>query len=90
MCMTNDYTHIPQKELVQGCALEHGIDFDKLNDCASKDDGAYGLDMLRESFKRTADAKVTFSCTVCNSFNVLLLDSHYFPGSTQRRRPLYS
>jgi hypothetical protein len=54
MCLTRDYKHIPQRTLIEDCALEHAIEFDKLNDCATKDDGAYGIGMLRESVQRTA------------------------------------
>ena len=64
MCLTNDYAQIPEEALVKDCALEHGVDFDKINDCASKDDGAYGQDLLRESVNRTTEADVTLSCTV--------------------------
>ncbi|KAL2264352.1 hypothetical protein VTK26DRAFT_5778 [Humicola hyalothermophila] len=64
MCLTRDYTHIPQRSLIEDCALEHAIDFDRLNECAAKDDGAYGMSRLRESVQRTAAAGVTKSCTV--------------------------
>lgn len=45
------------------CALEHGLDFDRINDCVSNDDGR-GVRMLRESVERSAEANVTTSCTV--------------------------
>ncbi|OTB07505.1 hypothetical protein M426DRAFT_239522 [Hypoxylon sp. CI-4A] len=64
MCLTRDYKMIPQRELVEDCALEHAIDFEKLNECATKDNGAFGLSMLRDSVERTAEAGVTKSCTV--------------------------
>lgn len=64
MCLTSDYHQIPEEALVKDCALEHGVDFAKLNDCASRDDGAYGQDLLRESVNRTAQAGVSRSCTV--------------------------
>ncbi|KAI5463265.1 hypothetical protein BGZ63DRAFT_353283 [Mariannaea sp. PMI_226] len=64
MCLTRDYESIPQRALVEDCALEHAIDFQALNECATKDDGAYGLSLLRNSIKRTADAGVTKSCTI--------------------------
>ncbi|KAH7035398.1 uncharacterized protein B0I36DRAFT_92050 [Microdochium trichocladiopsis] len=54
MCLTRDYKLIPQRELVEDCALEHGIDFGKLNNCAAQDDGALGMSMLRSSVQRTA------------------------------------
>lgn len=50
---------IPQRELVEDCALEHAIDFEKLNDCAAKDDVAIGMAMLRESVQRSADVRST-------------------------------
>ncbi|KAI8679832.1 hypothetical protein NCS57_00262100 [Fusarium keratoplasticum] len=64
MCLTRDYEHIPDRSLIEDCALEHAIDFQKLNDCAVKEDGAHGLDLLRNSIQRTADAGVTKSCTI--------------------------
>ncbi|KAI1376225.1 hypothetical protein F4677DRAFT_445479 [Hypoxylon crocopeplum] len=57
MCLMRDYKLIPQRELVEDCALEHAIDFEKLNECAAKDNGALGLAMLRESVQRTADVR---------------------------------
>ncbi|KAI1465752.1 uncharacterized protein F4812DRAFT_110578 [Daldinia caldariorum] len=57
MCLTKDYKMIPQRELVEDCALEHAIDFEKLNDCAARDDGAIGMAMLRESVQRSADVR---------------------------------
>ncbi|KAI2615670.1 hypothetical protein GGR54DRAFT_642150 [Hypoxylon sp. NC1633] len=49
MCLTRDYKLIPQRELVEDCALEHAIDFEKLNDCAAQDNGAFGLLVLRRA-----------------------------------------
>lgn len=63
MCLSDDYSHIPDKDLMESCALEHGLDFDKLNDCSSKDDGGYGIDLLRQSVTRSANAHVQYSCT---------------------------
>ena len=68
MCLFNDYSHIPSNDLVRGCALEHGIDFEKLNDCASKDHGENGMALLRKSVKRSGKAGVQTSCTVGASF----------------------
>ncbi|ESZ97718.1 hypothetical protein SBOR_1905 [Sclerotinia borealis F-4128] len=39
MCLTRDYKDIPERSLVEDCALEHGMDFDKLNACTVQDDG---------------------------------------------------
>jgi hypothetical protein len=57
MCLTRDYKDIPQRELVEDCALEHAVDFEELNDCATKDDGAFGISLLRESVKRTSHVR---------------------------------
>lgn len=60
------------------CALEHGIDFDALNECASRQDddeggGAdgsedpdkpSGIALLRRSIQRNLDAGIKTSCTV--------------------------
>lgn len=55
MCLIKDYQDIPQRSHFEDCALEHAIDFDKLSDCASQDDGAFGVDMLRNSVRRSAE-----------------------------------
>lgn len=36
----------------------------KLNSCMSKDDGEFGLDMLRSSFNRSQNVGAVKSCTV--------------------------
>jgi len=63
MCLTEDLKNIPQRDLVEGCALEHGVDFGDLNHCVSRDDG-FAIGLLRSSMQRSADAGVTISCTV--------------------------
>lgn len=70
MCLTNEYQKIPEEELVRNCALEHGLSFDKINECAS-DESGLGMGMLRDSVTRTMDANVTLSCTVscCTQFS---------------------
>lgn len=55
MCLIKDYPHIPQRSLIEDCALEHAIDFKKLDECASKDDGAWGVEMLRNSVRRSSE-----------------------------------
>ncbi|CZR63487.1 uncharacterized protein PAC_13384 [Phialocephala subalpina] len=70
MCMTRDYHDIPSKSLVEDCALEHGIDFDKLNECSIADNGGLGMGLLRDSIRRTKDAGVTKSCTVRLNENI--------------------
>lgn len=64
MCLTREYKEIPDRSLVEDCALEHAISFSDLNDCATKDDGAFGMGMLRSSVQRSANAGVTTSCTI--------------------------
>lgn len=64
MCLTRDYSHIPERALVEDCALEHAIDIKAINECATKDDGAHGMELLRNSVQRTAEANVTISCTI--------------------------
>lgn len=57
MCMIKDYGDIPQRSLIEDCALEHAIDFERLDDCASKDDGGFGVGMLRDSIRRTSNVR---------------------------------
>ncbi|KAK0714579.1 hypothetical protein B0H67DRAFT_664080 [Lasiosphaeris hirsuta] len=64
MCLSKDYKQIPQRSLVEDCALEHAIDFSELNNCATRDDGAYGVGMLRDSVRRSSSVGVNKSCTV--------------------------
>jgi hypothetical protein len=74
-CLINDYAKIPDREFIHQCAMEHGIDFDSLNKCASQqnddpgdgDDGGpplSGIALLRESAVRGAKLGVKTSCTV--------------------------
>ncbi|KFY32232.1 hypothetical protein V493_00402 [Pseudogymnoascus sp. VKM F-4281 (FW-2241)] len=39
MCLSNDYKEVPDEALVKGCALEHAVDIQKLNECAGSADG---------------------------------------------------
>ncbi|KAI0999146.1 hypothetical protein K3495_g9049 [Podosphaera aphanis] len=64
MCLTRDFDEIPQPDLVKDCALEHGIEFEKLHECATTDDGGLGMNMLRSSVRRSTQDGVTKSCTV--------------------------
>lgn len=57
MCLSRDYQDIPQRSLIEDCALEHAVDFQALNECAAKDDGAFGIGMLRDSVRRTAEVR---------------------------------
>jgi hypothetical protein len=63
-CMINDYQEIPKRQLIEDCALEHGLDFGVLNECMSRDTGAYGMGLLRDSVKHSQDVGAGISCTV--------------------------
>lgn len=76
-CLMASYERIPERDLVENCALEHGIDFDALNQCASRqeddddedrdgndDDGLSGLALLRKSARHSATLGIGTSCTV--------------------------
>uniref|UniRef100_A0A093UZP2 GILT-like protein C02D5.2 n=1 Tax=Talaromyces marneffei PM1 TaxID=1077442 RepID=A0A093UZP2_TALMA len=75
-CLIDDYPEIPSRALVQNCALEHGVDFEALNACASREDDDFenpgdptpedpsGIALLRKSVRHTHDVGVTKSCTV--------------------------
>jgi hypothetical protein len=64
MCLSRDYAAIPSRDLIEDCALEHGISMAKLNQCATEDDGVHGVEMLQRSFNRSAKAGVRTSCTI--------------------------
>ena len=70
MCLMRDYKQIPQRSLIEDCALEHAIDFNELNECATKDDGAFGIGMLRDSVRRSAEVRnqPTSLSTTCHFF----------------------
>ncbi|KAL4919542.1 hypothetical protein BDW62DRAFT_179127 [Aspergillus aurantiobrunneus] len=73
-CLISSYTDIPDRTLVEQCALEHGIDFDALNECVSQQDDnpnkdqedrpLSGIGLLRESAHHSAELGVKTSCTV--------------------------
>ena len=61
-CLIMSYQHIPDRDLVTQCALEHGISFNDLNACISEE--GKGLDLLEASVERSEKAGVKKSCTV--------------------------
>lgn len=61
-CLIRDYENIATRRLVEGCALEHAVDFDKLNSCMSEE--GEGMELLKASVRRSAEKEVTASCTV--------------------------
>ncbi|KAL7796897.1 hypothetical protein V8C43DRAFT_259809 [Trichoderma afarasin] len=58
MCLTKDYPQIPDRTLIEDCALEHAIDFNKLNECAARDETAHGIELLRNSVQRSAEVRL--------------------------------
>lgn len=75
-CLISDYEQIPSRSLVESCTLEHGINFESLNQCASHEDDNLddpqdpipddpsGIALLRKSIKHSQDVGVKTSCTV--------------------------
>ena len=61
-CLISSYKKIPDRSLIESCALEHAVDFAKLNHCLS-DDG-HGEELLRASVLRSKSEGVVYSCTV--------------------------
>ena len=61
-CLILSYQRIPSRDLVESCALEHGIPFENLNTCISEE--GKGLDLLEASMERSKRAGVKKSCTV--------------------------
>lgn len=64
MCLENDYEKIPEREFVQGCAAESGMGFERIKGCLDRDDGGYGVGLLRRSVERSKSLGVQYSCTV--------------------------
>ena len=60
--MVSSYSRIAQRELIESCALEHGISFESLNTCVSEDGN--GMELLRASIERSRAAGVNKSCTI--------------------------
>ncbi|CEL08982.1 hypothetical protein ASPCAL12126 [Aspergillus calidoustus] len=73
-CLISNYEDIPDRSLVEQCALEYGIDFEALNECVSQQDDnpnkgdqndrLSGVALLRKSARHSADLGVKTSCTV--------------------------
>ncbi|KAF7592919.1 hypothetical protein BBP40_012240 [Aspergillus hancockii] len=69
-CLIGSYADIPDRTLVHNCALQHGIDFEALNNCVSKqeddpgNDKLSGFALLRQSAIHSANLGVSTSCTV--------------------------
>ncbi|KAJ6113524.1 hypothetical protein N7523_006841 [Penicillium sp. IBT 18751x] len=74
-CLINEYQRIPEREFVHQCALEYGIDFESLNQCASQqnddpdhgdngDPPLSGIALLRKSALHSSSVDAETSCTV--------------------------
>jgi hypothetical protein len=70
MCLTRDYKEIPQRSLIEDCALEHAIVFEDLNQCATRDDGSFGVGMLRESVRRSSNVSHSPSSSPTGYFGI--------------------
>lgn len=90
MCLAKNYHEIPQRSLIEDCALEYAIDFDQLNQCATKDDGALGIGLLRDSVKRSADVRLVpssrFTVTQITPPHGIIVVSNTLPPSSPGRR----
>ena len=63
-CMFRDYPSIPKREYIHNCANECGMDFDKLNKCASDEGEDGGFEMLRRDARRSQELGIKTSCTI--------------------------
>ncbi|KAK1972496.1 hypothetical protein LY78DRAFT_650720 [Colletotrichum sublineola] len=81
MCLTREYNSIPDRTLVEDCALEHAIDIKALNDCATEDDGGFGVGMLRDSVRRSknvsSDSPATRQTCTGAARRVCLVANHH-------------
>ena len=62
--MSREYEHIPEAGLTRNCALESGMSFEDLNECASRDEGGWGMGLLRRSVEFSRSVGAGISCTV--------------------------
>lgn len=74
-CLISSYSRIPERDFVEHCALEHGLNFEALNECASQQEddpngGQHGnpplsgIALLRKSALYSEEVGVSTSCTV--------------------------
>ena len=61
-CLISEYERLSEREFVEGCALQHAVDFQQLNACVSED--ARGQELLRKSVRWSQKEGVVYSCTV--------------------------
>ncbi|KAK6539704.1 hypothetical protein TWF694_009907 [Orbilia ellipsospora] len=88
-CMGKDYQNIPEDGFVKGCAMEYGLDFDKLEECASSEDKDKGIDLLRTSAKRAIQLGIHTSCTITiEGKNVCVRDGGMWKGCSGKPEDL--
>ncbi|KAH6645351.1 hypothetical protein BKA67DRAFT_584833 [Truncatella angustata] len=63
-CLTHEYERIPERAHYEVCASKFSVDLEAVDQCATRDGGAYGFKLLRESAQHTIDAGVRISGTV--------------------------
>lgn len=54
-CLTSEYERIPDPTLYAACASKHSVDFEAIDHCAFKNEGAYGRELLRESIHHSIE-----------------------------------
>jgi hypothetical protein len=54
-CLTTEFERIPDRALYEACASKHSIDLKAIDHCATRNEGAYGFKLLRESVQRSID-----------------------------------
>lgn len=85
-CLITAYEKIPERDHIEHCALEHGLDFGKINQCISDDSGE-GVGLLRDSVERTSLAGVTKSCTIrLGGEEYCVIDGGRWKGCKEGRR----
>lgn len=54
-CLTHEFERIPERAHYEACASKFSIDLEAVDHCATRDEGAYGFKLLRESAQHTID-----------------------------------
>ncbi len=64
-CLTSEYERIPDHALYEACASTHSIDMEAIDHCATKNNGAYGRKLLRESIQHSIDVRESDRPLLC-------------------------
>lgn len=59
-CVLSDYQRVSETGLIQECAKEYNLDYERLNNCADTD----GLELLTSSVDHSVAVGANFSCTI--------------------------